>query len=719
MATFYYYYPQFDLIRIDAAGLRVVLTGEDIDVTNINTSSYLTTLTSDAEGVIAAGSFSTGSYTVSDGDVIEFSHSSYPLTMRMTLRATPEEANDTNYVRAYTVENLRSTIFSENVEVYMVDEDNINAPPIKVGTAPAGTSLIIPYPGHVVKDLRFSSIAIDEMETRERPEVDLTTYVSVTTAPVLPLTGFLEQPANTVFAGPPVPSDDYPTFRSLVVADLPVMTSAELAGRISNETGSGALVFATSPTLVTPALGTPSSGVLTSCTGLPVSTGVSGLGTGVATALGANVGSAGAFVVFNGALGTPSSGVLTNCTSLPISTGISGLGTGVATFLATPSSSNLRTAVNTAGSVTGTAGSLVFSTSPTFTTSIDFSADTGIYKINGVNCLRMKGSNNWYIGTGGSSNAGGGNIVVGTGGTSMTSSATSNVFIGFNTGTATTDGSDNLCLGVNAGSSLTTGSSNTFFGSSAGTLINTANFNTAIGRESLLLNVKSYYNTAIGYRAGGRIQNSSTIDGLNVFVGALCGWTLGGVSTGVKNTFIGAQINPASDVSNHIIIGDGDGTQRIVVNSSGNLGVNTPLTGSVAIAARLHVVDTSANHARFGHDSSNYFTIAVSSAGAVTFDAVGGSAGFTFSDPVTFSQDVTHADAKNIIVGSTTGTKIGTATTQKLGFWNKTPLVQPDTSTGTAAFTANSGTAVNDASTFDGYTLTQVVNALRLIGLLA
>lgn len=43
-------------------------------------------------------------------------------------------------------------------------------------------------------------------------------------------------------------------------------TSAQLAGVISDETGSGALVFATSPTLVTPALGTPSSGNLASCT---------------------------------------------------------------------------------------------------------------------------------------------------------------------------------------------------------------------------------------------------------------------------------------------------------------------------------------------------------------------------------------------------------------------------------------------------------------------
>ena len=50
-------------------------------------------------------------------------------------------------------------------------------------------------------------------------------------------------------------------------------------------TGTGAPVLATSPTLVTPALGTPSAGVLTSCTGLPIATGVSGLGANVATFL--------------------------------------------------------------------------------------------------------------------------------------------------------------------------------------------------------------------------------------------------------------------------------------------------------------------------------------------------------------------------------------------------------------------------------------------------
>ena len=65
-------------------------------------------------------------------------------------------------------------------------------------------------------------------------------------------------------------------------------------------------------------------------------------------------------------LGTPTSGTLTNCTGLPISTGVSGLGSGVATFLATPSSANLASAVT---GETGS-GALVFGTSPTFTTNI-------------------------------------------------------------------------------------------------------------------------------------------------------------------------------------------------------------------------------------------------------------------------------------------------------------------------------------------------------------
>lgn len=83
------------------------------------------------------------------------------------------------------------------------------------------------------------------------------------------------------------------------------------------------------------------------------------------------------------------------------------------------------------------------------------------------------------------------------------------------------------------------------------------------------------------------------------------------------------------------------------------------------------------------------------------------------------SDAITLAAGRDIYFDTVTGTKIGAATSQKLAFWNKTPIVQPTTAVAGATFVANSGTAVNDASTFGGYTIKQVVQALQNIGLLA
>jgi uncharacterized cupin superfamily protein len=162
-----------------------------------------------------------------------------------------------------------------------------------------------------------------------------------------------------------------------VAAFLATPSSANLITAVTDETGTGSLVFSTNAALVTPNLGTPSAVTLTNGTGLPIASGVSGLGTGVATFLAtpssANLRAAltdetgtGIAYFVGGALGTPSSATLTNATGLPVSSGVSGLGTGVATFLATPSSANLISAVT---DETGT-GALVFATSPTLVTPV-------------------------------------------------------------------------------------------------------------------------------------------------------------------------------------------------------------------------------------------------------------------------------------------------------------------------------------------------------------
>ena len=161
---------------------------------------------------------------------------------------------------------------------------------------------------------------------------------------------------------------------------------------VTSSTGTGNVVLSNSPTLVTPALGTPASGVATNLTGLPISTGVSGLGTGVATFLGtpssANLASAvsdetgsGALVFANSptlvtpALGTPSALVGTNITGTA-----SGLTagnvttnanlTGAVTSVGNATSLGSFTSSQLAGALTDETGSgaNVFATSPTLVT---------------------------------------------------------------------------------------------------------------------------------------------------------------------------------------------------------------------------------------------------------------------------------------------------------------------------------------------------------------
>ena len=134
-----------------------------------------------------------------------------------------------------------------------------------------------------------------------------------------------------------------------IQAFLAAPSSANLRTAMTDETGTGLLVFATSPTLTTPILGVPTSGTLT------------------------------------------------NCTGLPIATGVSGLGASVATFLATPSSANLAAALI---DETGT-GANVFANTPTLVTPVIGAATGTSLSTTGNQVITGTGKQGYAVGAGG------------------------------------------------------------------------------------------------------------------------------------------------------------------------------------------------------------------------------------------------------------------------------------------------------------------------------
>lgn len=174
MATVYY--PSFDCVLIDADGVMTYAVSETIDAYNVTAASSLGTIASDTNGIVAAGSF-----TATAGDVVEFSHGTYPETFRVTLAATQALAYTIkgNNITSYVMENLQTKQTSTVALLYAGDNDNPNVEPVLIGSGQSGETVEINYSTTVAKNLRIYARSQNDQQIA-RTNFDTAAYDDVT-----------------------------------------------------------------------------------------------------------------------------------------------------------------------------------------------------------------------------------------------------------------------------------------------------------------------------------------------------------------------------------------------------------------------------------------------------------------------------------------------------------------------------------------------------------
>jgi len=204
--------------------------------------------------------------------------------------------------------------------------------------------------------------------------------------------------------------------------------------------------------------------------------------------------------------------------------------------------------------------------------------------------------------------------------------ASNNTAVGYQAGYSNTTGTYNAFLSRLAGYANTTGSYNTMGGSGAGINNTTGGANTVFGADALFSNTTASNNTAVGYQAG--FSNTTGVN--NIFIGQGAGFSattanyntiigqgagtslttgsgncfVGGsyansgyfVTTGSKNTILGGYNGNQGGLdirtsSNYIVLSDGDGNPRQVIDSSGNLLVGKTSSSFSTVGARLSSTD--------------------------------------------------------------------------------------------------------------------------------
>lgn len=382
------------------------------------------------------------------------------------------------------------------------------------------------------------------------------------------------------------------------------------------------------------------------------------------------------------------------------------------------------------------------------------------------------GSFNVWIGSsagnGAGNNSNSNNVGIGFNAGGSITTGGNNVLLGYNAGNNLTSGGSNLIIGYNLNAQSATASNQMSIGNllfsagidGTGTTLSTGNLGISIAAPTALLHL-----------AGNRSAASWTTTGRMFAIDAatLTDTTGSGTiafrainSIGVP-TLIGSSSQTLTMSANVYIAGAPVASTNVTQTKAVALFIDSGAAGSVALVLR----DASAQIANMLEIMNNSGTVVFSVTGngninvlnntsnaslsATTFNlsSAGASATLqnntaTAASPLLLKSGsnadvgsyvgvfaggveqlritnaaLTITDARDIILGTTTGTKIGTATSQKLAVWNKTPIVQPTTGITAAAFVANSSGIVDDTATYGGYTMGQIAAALIASGWLA